>query len=199
MKYNPSTHHRGSIRLKGYDYSRTGAYFITICTQNRRLYFEQYPELRQIVNGRLNEIPDHFEGVLLDEFVVMPNHIHVIIIVGAALAAAQNVNVGATARIAPTTNNRAGASPAPTVGNIIGAFKSLCVQDWLKYIKQNNVNAVGRFWQRNYYEHIIRNEDRLNKIREYIITNPLKWSLDRENPDRQGSDQLEDEIFNVEG
>mgnify|MGYP001569030373 CR=1 FL=1 len=199
MKHNPSTHHRRSIRLKGYDYSQIGAYFVTICTQDRRLYFERYSELRQIVSGRLNKIPDRFEGVLLDEFVVMPNHVHVIIIVGTALAAAQK-NVGATLAVAQSVarNHRAGASPAPTVGNIIGAFKSLCVQDWLKYIKQNNINVVGRFWQRNYYEHIIRNEDRLNKIREYIITNPLKWSLDRENPDRQGSNQLEDEIFNIE-
>ena len=175
-------HHRRSIRLKWYDYSQKGAYFVTVCTHDGRPYFEEYPELRQIVTQRLQEIPDRFSGITLDESVIMPNHVHIIIIVGATLA------------VAP--NNRAGARPAPTIGDIIGTFKSLCIQDWLKHIKQNNIDAVGKFWQHNYYEHIIRDEQELNKIREYIINNPLKWSLDRENPYRQGSDLLEDEIFN---
>lgn len=159
-------------------------YFLTICTNDRKPYFEQYPRLRQIIAGRLDEVPNLFDGVTLDKFVIMPNHVHAIVtLVGATLAVAQDY--------------RAGARPAPTVGDIIGTFKSQCVQDWLKHIRQSNINAVGKFWQRNYYEHIIRDEQELNKIREYIINNPLKWSLDRENPDRQGSDQLEDEIFNV--
>ncbi|MDO8126860.1 MAG: hypothetical protein Q6359_06505 [Candidatus Brocadiales bacterium] len=194
MKYNSAIHHRNSIRLKRYDYSQKGAYFVTICTHDGRPYFEEYPELRQIVTQRLQEIPDRFSGVTLDESVIMPNHVHVITIVGAALAAARK-NVRATLAVA--RNYRAGARPAPTIGDIVGMFKSLCIQDWLKHIKQNNIDAVGKFWQRNYYEHIIRDEQELNKIREYIINNPLKWSLDRENPDRQGSNLLEDEIFNV--
>ena len=182
LEYNPRMHHRRSIRLKWYDYSQKGAYFVTVCTHDGRPYFEEYHELRQIVTQRLQEIPDRFSGITLDESVIMPNHVHIIIIVGATLA------------VAP--KNRAGARPAPTIGDIIGTFKSLCIQDWLKHIKQNNIDAVGKFWQRNYYEHIIRDEQELNKIREYIINNPLKWSLDRENPYRQGSDLLEDEIFN---
>jgi REP element-mobilizing transposase RayT len=111
----------------------------------------------------------------------MPNHIHGIIIVGATLAVA--------------LNNRAGARPAPTVGEIVGTFKSLCVNDWLIYLKENKIDAIGKFWQRNYYEHIIRNENELNKIRGYIQNNPLKWSLDRENPEKFGVDVLEEEIF----
>src|SRR3972149_10148006 len=77
---------------------------------------------------------------------------------------------------------RAGASPAPTIGEIIGIFKSLCLHGWLKYIKENRIDAVGKFWQRNYYEHIIRNEDELNQIRKYIAENPLKRERDEENP-----------------
>jgi len=100
MSYNPDKHHRRSIRLKGYDYSQPGAYFITICTRNRELYFEQYPELRQIVDRQWQRITDRFSGVKLDEYVIMPNHIHGILIVGATLAVAQN--------------KRAGARPAPT-------------------------------------------------------------------------------------
>ena len=89
----------------------------------------------------------------------------------------------------------AGARPAPTVGEMVGTFKSLCVHDWLKQIKEKNIHAVGKFWQRNYYEHIIRNENELNKIREYIQNNPLNWQLDRENPEKIGSSELESEIF----
>ncbi|KRT65801.1 MAG: hypothetical protein XU11_C0019G0022 [Candidatus Dadabacteria bacterium CSP1-2] len=183
MKYNPDIHHRKSIRLKGYDYSQGGACFITICARNKELYFQQHPELKRILIRQWQEIPDRYANIRLDEFVIMPNHIHGIIIVGATLAVAQ------------AREKRAGARPAPTIGEIIGIFKSLCLHDWLKYIKENRIDAVGKFWQRNYYEHIIRNEDELNKIREYIQNNPLKWNLDRENPERVGQDLLEDEIF----
>ena len=85
--------------------------------------------------------------------------------------------------------------PPLTIGEIIGTFKSLCILDWLIYIKEKRIDAIGKFWQRNYYEHIIRNEDELNKIREYIRNNPLKWHLDRENPERIDNDALEEEIF----
>jgi REP element-mobilizing transposase RayT len=182
MKYNPEINHRKSIRLKGYDYSQDGAYFLTICTRNKELYFEVYSELKEILRRHWVKLPERFPYLILDEFIIMPNHIHGIIIVGATPAVAQT--------------DWAGARPAPTVGEIVGTFKSLCVNDWLTYIKENKINAVGKFWQRNYYEHIIRNEEELAKIREYIQNNPLKWSLDRENPERVGTDVSEDEIFN---
>jgi len=78
-----------------------------------------------------------------------------------------------------TTKHRAPARGAPTIGQIIGGFKSLCVTEWLKYIKQNNLNISGKFWQRNYYEHIIRDEQELNRIQEYIINNPKNWKTDK--------------------
>jgi len=84
--------------------------------------------------------------------------------------------------IAPN-NIRAGARPAPTVGEIVGAFKSLCINDWLKYIKENNIKETGKFWQRNYYEHVVRDEKDFNEIREYIINNYLEWNEDTENPE----------------
>jgi len=77
---------------------------------------------------------------------------------------------------------RATARVAPTLGNVIGSFKSRCTNEWLKYIEQNNIDEIGKFWQRNYYERIIRNEKELNKIRNYIINNSLRWYDDPENP-----------------
>jgi len=190
MKMNPRVSHRRSIRLKGYDYSQSGAYFVTVCTKDRELYFEKYRGLQEIVRQQWEELPQRFLDLTLDEFIIMPNHIHGILIVGADRSAK---NVGATLVVAQ--NNGAGTRPAPTVGEIVGTFKSLCIHDWLTYIKEKKIDAIWKFWQRNYYDHIIRNEDEMNKIREYIKNNPLKWSLDRENPEKVGTDVLEDEIF----
>jgi REP-associated tyrosine transposase len=167
--------------LKGYDYSQSGVYFITICALNRELYFLTYPELKGIVRQQWEKLPERFTNLFLDEFTIMPNHIHGILVVGATLAVAQNP--GADAR------------PAPTIGEIVGTFKSLCMNDWLTYIKEKTIDAVAKFWQRNYYEHVICNEDELNKIREYNRNNPLKWDLDKENPGRTGVDVLEEEMF----
>jgi len=206
-------HHRQFIRLKGYDYTQEGAYFITICTKGRELYFELYPELKRIVQAEWGSLSKRFPHVASDAFVIMPNHIHAIIIVATPLAGVPdrtgaspelpNVDVGETLAVVPNgagvspaptlgenredaplagVPDRAGASPAPTVGYIVGAFKSLCVNMWLRHIRQNNLNALGSFWQKNYYEHIIRSEKELGLVREYIINNPLKWEFDHENP-----------------
>jgi putative transposase len=189
--------HRRSIRLKGYDYSQSGAYFVTICTKDREPYFERYKELSMIVGQVWRRLAQRYPELTFDEFVIMPNHIHGIIMVGAGFTPALSglapaLSYRATARVAPTISVD---RPPPTVGDIVGAFKSLCIHDWLTYMKEKEIDAVGKFWQRNYYEHVIRNEYELNKIREYIQNNPLKWSLDRENPERVGTDILEDEIF----
>ena len=161
------------------------------------MYFERYPELKEIVNSQWQGIPNRYVNIQLDEFTIMPNQLHGIIIVGATLAVAQMKRAGA--RPAPTIalNDETGARHTPTIGEIIGVFKSLCVHDWLKYVKEKGIDTVGKFWQRNYYEHIIRNEDELNKIREYIQNNPLKWHLDRDNPEKVATDALEDAIFQI--
>jgi putative transposase len=179
MTDTPATHHRRSIRLRGYDYSQAGAYFITICTHNRECLFGEIVdgEMRlrpfgRIVTEQWNDIPSRFPVVAPDAFTVMPNHIHgIIVIVGAPLAGAQSMTGGYT---------RATARVAPTTGDIIGAYKSLCVHHCLKWINLNASTLIlGQLWQRNYWEHIIRNETELNRIREYIRNNPAQWESDR--------------------
>ncbi len=171
MKFEPEKHHRRSIRLKGYDYSQPGAYFVTICTKNRKCLFGNVFDGKIILNdaGQIAQkcwsgIPDHYPNVILDEFVIMPNHIHGIII----------INVGANNH-SPLQNGSQQSlfrSPSRTIGSIIRGFK-IGITKWFR---QNT--DLYDIWQRNYYEHIIRNEQELNKIREYIINNPLKWELD---------------------
>ena len=197
MRYDPK-HHRRSIRLKGFDYTREGAYFVTICTQNQACLFGE------IVNGQmqLNDvgevadtcwraIPEHFPKVVLDAFVIMPNHVHGIIWIGLANRAnvgAKNVgisdNVGAK-NLSPlppppprSSQRDASAfrSPSKTVGSIVRGFK-IGVTKWVRTNK--NFYTV---WQRNYYEHIIRNDTALNRLRQYITDNPARWEEDQENP-----------------
>ena len=155
---------RKSIRLEGYDYSKEGAYFITICASNRMNYFELYPELRGIVENEWKNLPMRFNHIKLDEFVVMPDHVHGIILIE------NDVGVGFT----PIRLKQwAPARGAPTIGDIIGAYKSICIHEWLEHMKQNDLNYPGKFWQRNYYDRIIRDEIELNEKREYIRNNPI--------------------------
>jgi REP element-mobilizing transposase RayT len=185
-------HRRHSLRLKNYDYAQAGAYFITICTQDRACLFGD------IVDGemRLNEIgrmvisewdmlPERFPNVVLDAFVVMPNHVHGIIVitsiadVGAGLVPAPNGS---------TTQNWATTRVAPTVGDVVGAFKSRITVEYVRGVKTSGWPPFrGCLWQRNYYEHIIRDEAALHAIREYTANNPLQWALDRENPANVGA------------
>jgi len=110
-----------------------------------------------------DELPDRFSGLELDAFMVMPNHVHgVIVLVGAGLA---------------LPNQEGAASGAPTLGDTARVFKSLSAVRVNRFLMR-----TGPLWQRNYYEHIIRNENSLNKVREYIINNPAQWEFDRENP-----------------
>ena len=202
MAYNPNIHHRRSIRLKGYDYSQAGAYFITICCKDRKCRFGkivvgasvmELNECGQIAYDEWLKLSERFSNFELDVFQIMPNHMHGIIvlndIVGATLAVAQNAvvqnavaqnvpngiialnDVGATARVAPTTTNA-------TIGDIVGAYKSLVANGCLDIYKTKN-ETMGKLWQRNYYEHIIRNEQSYQTISDYIINNPAKWKDDK--------------------
>jgi len=206
--YNPGKHYRRSIRLKGYNYAQAGAYFVTICTQGKTCLFGEvidrevrYNDAGRMVANEWEKIPERFPNVILDTFIVMPNHIHGIIIitdpaVGAGLVPAQNMTiqqnntstVGAGLVPAP---NRATTRVAPTIGEIVGAFKSITTVCYTQSVHQCGWQTFpSRLWQRNYYEHIIRNEISLNRIREYINTNPIRWHLDKENPHRIGEDDL---------
>jgi len=173
MTYHPARHHRRSIRLRGYDYSQAGAYFVTICTNNRECLFGEvvdgemrWNDAGRMVNKCWYEIPAHFPHVELDAFVVMPNHVHGIIVVGAPFMAPHDsgaMNQGAMNR-------------APTLGGMVRSFKAVAT----RRLRQAGCSAFA--WQRNYYEHIIRNEESLDRIRRYIADNPARWSFDRENP-----------------
>lgn len=170
MRYNPEIHHRRSIRLKNHDYSLDGAYFVTMCTFDRGCYFDQFEQLRQIIEKHWQSMPKRFLEVELDEYVIMPNHFHAIIIL--------RTDDGRLQAAQPQEAPR----PKANLGEIIGAFKSLCVNEWLRVIKEKNINTRGRFWQGNYYEHIVRNDEEMERIRQYIADNPRQWKLDRENP-----------------
>jgi putative transposase len=155
MKYNPFLHHRHSIRMKGYDYSNGGIYFITICVKDRICLFGDIVKGKLTLNnaGMMVEnewikIPNRFPGVQLHQYVIMPNHFHAIMV--------------------------------KTVGDIVGAFKSIVTDEYINGVKNNGWTSFnGKLWQRNYYEHIIRDEISYHRISEYIENNPAKWQKDK--------------------
>ncbi len=182
-------HQRRSIRLKDYDYSQNGAYFVTICTEDQEYLFGDILKEKMVLNeaGEMIkkwwvETRNKFKNIELDEFVIMPNHFQGIV----------NI-VGADLRVCPENLGEHVGSP---LHRIVQWFKTMTTNEYIRNVHNNMWKPfLKRLWQRNYYEHVIRNEDELNKIRYYIQTNPLKWHLDRENPERTGTDELEDEIF----
>ena len=148
---------RQSLRLRNYDYALPGAYFFTICTYDRSPLFGQINDSHVVLNEMGNivaqtwpELSARFQNLRLDEFVVMPDHIHGIVQKGA-------INL------------------APTLGGIIRTFKALCTYRIHRAIK----NAPAKIWQRNYHERVIRDESELNRFREYIRNNPEQWTLDQ--------------------
>ena len=282
MAYDPKIHRRRSLRLKGYDYTQVGAYFVTIVTQNRLCLFGEIvgKEMRlneagEMVCGFWEALPQRFPAIEIDMFVVMPNHLHGIVVikqstdVGAGLVPARNTNstehrattrvaptnqnpapdvenapntpnrttttvehtkltnVGAglvparntnstehraTTRVAPTNQNpapdventptvpnRATTRVAPTgimdggvdspitdrfaLGDVIGAYKSLSTVEYTRGVKQMKWSPFHkRLWQRNYYEHVVRHDESLRQLQQYILDNPDQWAFDKENP-----------------
>jgi len=183
MREFDSEHKRKSIRLKGYDYSKVGAYFVTICTKDSEL-LEPKP-VREMISRFWQKLGEKFPHIQLDEFVIMPNHIHGIIIVGADPC------------VCPKTKGEHIGSPLRVpLGRIVQWFKTMTTNEYIKNVKRNGWHPFPqKFWQRNYYEHIIRNKCSLNYIREYIRYNPLKWELDKENPNRIGMDEFDEWLY----
>ena len=181
MPYDPNRHHRRSIRLKSYDYSQVGAYFVTICTHKRSCLFGdivdgemQLNDIGFVVRQCWLEIPSHFPHVALDAFIIMPNHIHGILWI---VETPETVGAKNCSPLPPSsTQHLRGTSK--TIGSIVRGFKIGVI----KLARRNTGTNI--VWQRNYYEHIIRNEEDLNTIRRYIMENPLRWHIDRENPAR---------------
>ena len=175
MKYNSNIHHRHSIRLKGYDYSQAGLYFVTICVQNRECIFGEIidNEMQLNENGKIvqmvwNELPQHYHHIELGEFVVMPNHIHGIVIINDVVVGAGVVGVV-----------RAGLKPAPTANHglpeIVRALKTFSARK----INELQNTRGEKLWQRNYWEHIIRDEQSYLRIADYIVNNPINWKNDK--------------------
>ncbi len=176
MEYNPDIHHRRSVRLKGYDYSRANAYFITICAWNRECLFGcvenstmALTEYGKMLENEWLKTPQMRPNVELDAFVVMPNHFHGIIQINDIREGESHTQEGVY-QYAPTIR-----SPSQTAGAIVRGFKSAVT-------KQINVcrnTPYADVLQRNYYEHIVRSDNELNTIREYIQNNPSTWIRDK--------------------
>jgi putative transposase len=175
---------RHSIRLTDYDYTNPGGYFITICVQDRRCVLGEINDSKvepshigKIVEESWQYIPSHFHGIILDLNVIMPNHFHGIIIIEDTRLDGRGEVPSPSNDETPSRENRGGMTPPlrkPTLGQVVGYFKYLST----KKINELTNNAPGRLWQRNYYEHIIRNEQDLYNARKYILENPLKWEED---------------------
>lgn len=194
MTFDSATHHRRSLRLRGYDYAQAGAYFVTVCTQNRTCLFGEIADGQMTINDAglmvarwFEQLPDKFPDIECDAFVCMPNHVHFVIVIHSAAGADPRVcpegddgsDKGAHAG-APLRNAVSRDVDLPT---LVQWFKTMTTNEYMRGVKSRGWPAfTDRLWQRNYYEHIVRSEESLTRIREYIWDNPAKWSLDHENP-----------------
>jgi REP element-mobilizing transposase RayT len=215
MKYNPKIHHRRSIRLKGYDYSQPGLYFITLCTQNRLHLFGEIKNGEMILNEAGKIAKEEWEktakirkNISLGAFIIMPNHFHAIISIDYQIKNNKSGNQDSEFK-----------SPSNTIGAIIRGYKAATTKRikelFYKEKKDSEkkdlsekatgeknsgdsatgdiatgvlqyapslyapIPRKGSIWQRNYYEHIIRNEKAYNNITQYIINNPKNWGKDK--------------------
>ena len=228
MKYNPQKHHRRSIRLKGYDYSKPGMYFITICCHNRKHFFGHIEngimclnDFGTIAFNEWMQLEIRYPDIELDEMIIMPNHTHGIIVikesdesvesvesVGAGFAPALDEGQQQTEEGRQQIEGQSGEDIGqpqglprrrrPTIGDMIGAYKSLVANDCLKIFKEKwmeragaspaptatttttlTIPMMGKLWQRDYYEHIIRNEESYQRIAAYIANNTANWKNDK--------------------
>jgi len=174
-----------SSRLQGYDYSQNGIYFVTICTKGREHFFGEIEneimnvsDIGKIANQFWQEIPKHFPFVNLDEFIIMPNHVHGIIEINWNIIdkpeSVETQNFASLHGVEYKQYKNKFGPQSKNLSSIIRGFK-VGVK---KYATMNNVNFA---WQSRFYDHIIRNDESLNKIREYVITNPKMWERDRNN------------------
>jgi REP element-mobilizing transposase RayT len=179
MPYDQDRHHRRSIRLQGYDYSQAGAYFVTMCAWERECLFGeitaegnlQLNEYGQAVETVWESLPDRFQSIDIDAFVIMPNHVHAIIV------------------IAESVDHPVGAIHELPLQRPLDRRKML-LPKMLGYFKMNAAKQINLLrqtpgipvWQRNYYERVIRDEAELNSTRQYIASNPTRWADDQDNP-----------------
>ena len=172
---------RKSPRLQGYDYAQEGAYFVTICTYQRIHLFGdvvngemQFSDFGQIADSLWSTLPEHHPNVVLDAHVVMPNHMHGILFITNQQNSSQS-SVGMRRASSTASQNRPNSIRSRTLSAIIGAYKSAVTRT----INQQMGILAPIIWQASFHDHIIRNEESLNHIREYVYNNPARWAEDR--------------------
>ena len=185
---DPEINHRRSILLKEYNYSSAGAYFVTVCTKDRRCFFGNILNEKMILNDAGTmvtkwylELQKKFHDIKCDEHIIMPNHFHAMIL-----------NVGADLCVCPRPDTHPDTSQGEHIGSplqrlplptVVQWFKTMTTNEYIRGVKQHDWPSFSaKLWQRNYFERVIRDEDELNRIREYIIYNPVKWAEDEDNP-----------------
>lgn len=206
MKSNPNGNNRQSHRLKGYDYSLSAPYFVTLCTENYLCLFGSVVDGQMLLNapGRmigkwLLEIQNKFPGVVLDSCLVMPNHVHAILaIMGTGLDMAARFGIGldnldfesadlndGTPQLTPKGGHIGPPLPSQMVpgadlSRVIQWFKTMTTNEYIRGVHKYGWQRFSRkLWQRDYFDHIIRNRESLERIRDYIVDNPLFWSAER--------------------
>ena len=191
MPYNPKIHHRRSIRLPNYDYSRPGAYFVTICVQGRSCLFGDVVGGEMMLNDAgvmlnrwYNELMRKFDDIACDAWVCMPNHVHFIVMntgpVGADLCVRPAFHAPSHGQCVIAKKGEHVGSP---LRRVVQWFKTMSTNTHIRGVKQHGWPPFsGRLWQRNYWEHIVRDEPELNRIREYIANNPARWEMDQLHP-----------------
>lgn len=178
--YDSEKHHRRSVRLNGWDYAQNGAHFVTICTRNRELLFED-PVLADILLETWQELPERFPTIALDDIVIMPNHVHFIVWLNPGGTSSNDAPANGAA-----TGDRTGFGcprwdrKSPALGEAVRTFKALVTRRF-----HQRHPEIPFAWQRSYYDRIIRNEKGLNAFRRYILENLIHWAEDSENPGRR--------------
>ncbi|MFA7676850.1 MAG: transposase [Candidatus Omnitrophota bacterium] len=199
---------RNTNHVPQHDYSKPGQYFVTICVENRKQLFGTIQNNEIVLNDIGNmidfwwqEMFKKYKNIFIDQYVIMPNHIHGIInIVGADLCIGpvQNNNINAIDNKNHIDSGKNIVLPLQykELGQYISWFKRMAANEYIKNVKNNNWPPFNkRLWQRNYYDHIIRNDRSLDRIRAYIANNPKIWDNDIENPNRIGN--IESELIKV--
>lgn len=177
MPYDPGQHHRRSLRLRGHDYATAGVYFVTICVQGRACLFGtvvdgvmQPNAAGLMVQAAWENLEERFPAVTLDAVVIMPNHTHALLVLSAPASAVGD-------------QGDDGAQPATTLGAVVGAFKSITTRAYMRGVETAAWPPFDqRLWQRNYWEHIVRDDPDRRRLHAYIDTNPARWVTDDLHP-----------------
>ena len=190
---------RRSPRKAGFDYTTPGAYFVTICSHNRRHIFGHIASnqmvlssVGQIAQDRWAALPDHHPQVKLDQFVIMPNHVHGIIWLHIEPDTNLSIRTAPVQSVATVSTEKAEVAPG-SLGAVVRSYKASVT----RIVNQQESGERTKIWQGRYHDSIIRTERALHAIRRYIVENPCRWMLDRHNPNRVGPEPYAREIWKI--